>query len=287
MIHPDHLLRIIPVIEHLTRNIGNYGGHDHLASIAMLSKFHFSRTFKRVVGENLMHFIIRLKMEKAKYLMLVNPSLSVTDLAYQLSYNSQPSISASFSKYWGIAPCIFKQQMYSDLIQEVNKQKHLKITYLRTIDVSTQHLIYTKLFGTAYQPESMYAAYQNLKEALTMQSIETIRFIGIPNDYYLFTPSDKKHYDVCAVIQKPETKTGTKRFSTKSLEARSYMQFSFHGKIEETEYAWNYILAHLIGQNTRSLADCTRFEIYDPANQTDPELFNIHLYISEPKEPDN
>lgn len=81
-----------------------------LAQNANLSEFHFHRIFRKYATETVNQFIIRFKLERAAIFLLVNPKMSITDIALEYGYNDSSSFSRSFKKHFGISPLKYRKQ---------------------------------------------------------------------------------------------------------------------------------------------------------------------------------
>src|SRR4051812_16749660 len=68
---------------------------QEMAHIACFSQYYFDRLFRRVTGISPRRYMAALRMAEAKRLLL-NTKLSVTDVCFELGYNSLGTFSASF-----------------------------------------------------------------------------------------------------------------------------------------------------------------------------------------------
>jgi AraC-like DNA-binding protein/predicted dithiol-disulfide oxidoreductase (DUF899 family) len=79
-----------------------------LAGIAGFSPHHFHRIFRAVVGESVMDFIRRLRLERAAY-RLKTTGDSVLSIAIDGGYGSQEAFARVFQAYFGMAPRDYRQ----------------------------------------------------------------------------------------------------------------------------------------------------------------------------------
>jgi AraC-like DNA-binding protein len=79
-----------------------------LAEIAILSPYHFNRVFRQVTGIPPTQFQYALRLEAAKRLLLTT-NLSVTDICFEVGYNSLGTFTMRFTKLVGIPPRILRQ----------------------------------------------------------------------------------------------------------------------------------------------------------------------------------
>ena len=80
--------RINRVLDHIERNMDRPFTLEELADIANFSKFHFSRIFWAMTGETPFGFLMRIRLEKAASLLLMNPKESISEIAYLCGYSS-------------------------------------------------------------------------------------------------------------------------------------------------------------------------------------------------------
>ncbi len=74
-----------------------------LAAVADLSPYHFARAFKRSVGSSPHRYVLRRRIERAKY-HLAAGELSLADVALACGFGSQSHFSAHFRAATGLTP---------------------------------------------------------------------------------------------------------------------------------------------------------------------------------------
>ena len=84
-------------------------GLHELASLVHLSPYHFGRLFKQTSGLSPYQFILQLKIERAKKMILRNHG-PIGDIAHQLNFADQSHFSNAFRKATGVSPREFLQQ---------------------------------------------------------------------------------------------------------------------------------------------------------------------------------
>jgi AraC-like DNA-binding protein len=77
---------------------------NDLARIAYISPFHFNRVFHQVTGLTPKRFLYALRLNAAKRLLLTTP-LSVTDVCFEVGYNSLGTFTTRFTQLVGLSPC--------------------------------------------------------------------------------------------------------------------------------------------------------------------------------------
>ena len=79
-----------------------------IAKAAMLSEFHFLRTFKQCYGLSPNQYLTKVRMEKAANLLHHRPNLSIKEIADQCGYQDLHYFSKTFKKTYGRTPSGFK-----------------------------------------------------------------------------------------------------------------------------------------------------------------------------------
>ncbi len=88
-------------------------GLHELASLVHLSPYHFGRLFKQTSGLSPYQFILQLKIERAKKMILRNRG-PIGDIAHQLNFADQSHFSNAFRKATGISPREFMHQQAAE-----------------------------------------------------------------------------------------------------------------------------------------------------------------------------
>jgi AraC family transcriptional regulator len=79
-----------------------------IARSALLSRFYFARTFRDATGISPGRFLAAVRVYQAKRL-LVSTSMTITDIAYAVGYNSLGSFTNYFTESVGISPSRFRR----------------------------------------------------------------------------------------------------------------------------------------------------------------------------------
>lgn len=81
------------------------------AQEACLSPFHFSRLFTTAFGETPHEFVTRVRIDEAKRLLL-SENRSVTDICFNVGYESLGSFSSRFRSLTGLSPAAFRREAH-------------------------------------------------------------------------------------------------------------------------------------------------------------------------------
>lgn len=81
------------------------------ADNSFMSPFHFSRAFKEAYGETPNEFLIKLRIEKAKQL-LITENFRVFEVCERVGYLSLGSFSSLFLKHVGLSPASYRRTLW-------------------------------------------------------------------------------------------------------------------------------------------------------------------------------
>jgi AraC family transcriptional regulator len=101
----ERLEALVPIIA-LTLDEAADG--NALAGLACMSRYHFQRLFRRVMGETPGAFRRRLLLERAAH-ALATTSVDVTSIAFDAGYDSLEGFSRAFRRAYSLAPTRFRE----------------------------------------------------------------------------------------------------------------------------------------------------------------------------------
>jgi AraC-like DNA-binding protein len=91
----------------------NYGERLSLGRVARFvhaSPFYFCKLFKRETGANFTDYLARIRIEKARNLLL-NPNLRVSEIAFEVGFQSLTHFNRVFKRLLGLAPSAYRRQV--------------------------------------------------------------------------------------------------------------------------------------------------------------------------------
>jgi AraC-like DNA-binding protein len=86
-----------------------------IADTAILSKYYFSRVFRTLTGTSPGRFLTAIRLCKAKHLLL-ETSLSVTDISYKVGYNSLGTFTSRFTRSVSVSPARYRAMSRAGLL---------------------------------------------------------------------------------------------------------------------------------------------------------------------------
>ncbi len=232
--------QINKALTYIEKNLDKQLQITEIAEIAGLSKFHFHRIIKAYLGESLIQYVIRLKMESAaKQLLFSNKKIN--EIAYQLDYNPE-SFSKTFYKYFGIYPLAYK-----------NKEKplisHPKPTQAKQFTLNPENVLFdtkTVLFVRSkgrYDECNTETVWNDLEQFAEGKNLinPNSEFLGIIWDDTEITSEEQLRYDACITINTPTKPQG--RFGVKQIQPFKAVKFTFKGAYSELDNFYQQIFS--------------------------------------------
>jgi AraC family transcriptional regulator len=100
--------RLVRVLDYIEANLEGDLSIGRMATVACLSRYHFSRAFRQAVGESPHRYVSAKRLERAKAL-LIHGDRPLVDIALALSFSSQANFTRAFRQATGQAPGQFRQ----------------------------------------------------------------------------------------------------------------------------------------------------------------------------------
>ena len=88
--------------ELMLRDMGSCVRISEIAEHCNLSRSHFSRAFKKVTGHSPQGWLVMMKIEKAKSLLIT--SMPITDVVYECGFADHSHFTRTFSRLEGMTP---------------------------------------------------------------------------------------------------------------------------------------------------------------------------------------
>ena len=100
----QYVSRIHKVQDYIENNYWRNMSTKELSDVAGFSNYHFNRIFKSVLHESLSHYVNRIRMEYALFMLAHREDRNITDIAYDLGFTDSAIFSRAFKNYYGISP---------------------------------------------------------------------------------------------------------------------------------------------------------------------------------------
>ncbi len=241
-----------------------------LAKVAGYSRYHFCRIFKASVGESVISYYTRLRVEIAS-LKVINCDKSIIEVALEAGYETPNGFNKAFKKIFGMTPTTYKSKQmyllknYKDNIMQTPKivqRDEAYIVYERDIGE------YTKSSQVAW--EKLTKKLNDLSDTLKdQQECTDMKFdsknrelLGICHDDPSTTAPENIRYDAAISWSKKEIDfLNEQGFETKKIPAGKYATVLYKGDWDKLIEGWTKIYIWC-EQNGYQFRDFSPFEKY-------------------------
>src|SRR6516164_4364832 len=104
----------LPVItrakEYIQQNQAEELSLGQVAKAVNTSTYYFCKLFKKATGLNFTDYVSRVRIEKAKNLLL-NPNLRISEIAYEVGFQSLTHVNRVFRRIIGQSPSVYRLQL--------------------------------------------------------------------------------------------------------------------------------------------------------------------------------
>ncbi len=106
--HDLHIRSIERVIHAMAKRLHLTMSNAQMADIACFSPCHFNRLFHKMTGIPPVQFHYALRIARAKEL-LIDTDISITEICFDVGYNSLGTFVSRFNKLVGVSPSVFRR----------------------------------------------------------------------------------------------------------------------------------------------------------------------------------
>ncbi len=294
----EYIRRIQKVQDYIEHHLEQGLSIEELANTAGFSQYHFSRIFQSMLHESLAHYVNRLRMERALFLLAHRTDKSMTDIAYELGLSDSAVFSRSFRNYYGVSPSVYRKEYSKNckdsfLLSEYNKSTAKKewadnpfpVTGQITIEnLEEKQVVYVRHTGTY---ETLEKEYQSLIERLFYHARRQHFLIGGKNwvlamyhDNPEFAQENQFRTSLCLTVPTGIRIEEDGILGKMKLEGGLYAVGHFQIQKDQYGDAWNYMYQEWISGSGYVPRDYNPFEVYRSIPSEDKSsLHEIEIYV--------
>ena len=188
---------------------------EQLSNVACFSRFHFLRQFTVYTGISLFGYIRLLRLKQASYRLAINTGERITDIAFDIGFESSESFSRAFKNTFGLTPSQFRKK---PAWQDWAEKYRFPIRERRTVmDVKIVNFPETRIALIEHRGDSALV----MKTAMTfidwrrssgLSPVKSSRTFGIAYDDPEQTPPADFRFDICGSVSEvvPENPQGVR-----------------------------------------------------------------------------
>lgn len=276
----EYIRRIHKVQDYIEEHFGESMSIEELAEVAGFSKYHFSRIFRGILRESVAHYVNRIRMERALFLLAHRKDKNMTDIAYELGFTDSAIFSRAFQNWYHISPSKYRLEyskkckesiFISEYNENVKKKEWVgdpfpttgKIT-IETIKVS--QLAYVRHVGTY---ESLANEFSNLIGALfggmekqQLLSTECSQVLVMYHDNPEFGQNEQFRTSLCIKIPDDRIVKEDEILGVMKLEGGLYAVGHFEIMQDSFVDAWDFMYQQWLTGSGYVPRDAIPFEVY-------------------------
>jgi AraC family transcriptional regulator len=261
-IQDEYRKRINKVLLYIDKHLDEKLDLETLASVSCFSVYHFHRIMRAHLNESLGSYIIRQRMQIAAHL-LSHSEKSVSQIAYDVGYETPSSLSKAFRGKFGVSPKEFREKRHVLKRDDANLLFNLKETdmnlepEIRKID--EMKVIYITAIGDY---NNVGPAWGRLCEFAGRKGLfkkDTIMF-GLSHDDPDVTETSKLRYDACIAVDRDVEPEG--EIGVKNAGGGKYAVFVHKGPYSELNRSYNDIFRNWLPESDYEPGDSPPIEIY-------------------------
>lgn len=290
--------RIHKVQDYIEEHVGQSMSIEVLAGIAGFSKYHFSRIFQGILHETLAHYVNRIRMERALFLLAHRTDKNMTDIAYELGFTDSAVFSRAFQNWYHISPSRYRREyskkcketiFISEYNETVKKKEWVDNPFLTTEKITIEtvkasQVVYVRHVGSY---ESLANEFPNLIRTLfgavekqQLLSVESNQVLAMYHDNPEFGLNEQFRTSLCLKITENMTAKEDGIVGVMKLEGGLYAVGHFEIMQDTFEDAWDFMYQEWLTGSGYVPRDAIPFEVYlnDP-NEDKNHLIKVDIYV--------
>lgn len=294
----EYIRRIHKVQDYIEQHLAQQMTIEELACVAGFSKYHFSRIFQGVLQEPLAHYVNRLRMENALFLLAHRKDMNMTDIAYESGYTDSAIFSRAFKNNYGVSPREYRSEYSKNckeiyLISDYNKdtaqreckrERYPVIGDVTIEEVEERQIAYVRHTGTY---ETLAVEFPKLLHTLMLHANEQNLIEGEENwvlaiyhDNPEFGCEEQFRTSLCVTVPKDRKVIEDGVLASMQLIGGLYAVGHFRIQQEEFSDAWNYMYYEWLTCSGYVPRNTYPFEVYRNDPSTDEENYiEVDIYV--------
>lgn len=294
----EYIRRIHKVQDYIEQHSGQSLSIEELSNAAGFSKYHFSRIFQGILHEPLAHYVNRIRMENALFLLAHRTDKNMTDIAYELGLSDSAVFSRAFKKFYGVSPREYRKEYSKNckdsfLLSEYNKDTAKKewegnqfpVTgQITIVNMEEKQVAYVRHTGTY---ETLAKEYEGLMQTLFTQAKKQHLLVDGQNwvlamyhDNPEFGEESQFRTSLCLTVSQEILVQEDGILGRMKLEGGLYAVGHFQIQQEQYSDAWNYMYQEWIAGSGYVPRNYCPFEVYrnDPSSD-ESHINEVDIYV--------
>jgi AraC family transcriptional regulator len=271
------------VIEHVASHLDEALELDTLAAQACLSRFHFHRVFRGMVGETPMELVRRLRIERAAW-RLIHTDQQVTAIAFDAGYETHEAFTRAFRDHYAEPPTAFRRKAHARIELAAPCGVHFREdgrtqAFIprdsggRTMQVEIRSFPELRVgtvrhVGPYMQISEAFARLGQLADPARLFELPGAMMVALFHDDPDSTPADQLRSDAAVVV--PEDVSLPDGLAEQRIPGGEYASTMHVGPYEQLGDTWARFMGEWLPASGRRLGDGVSYEVYLNTPMTAP-----------------
>jgi AraC family transcriptional regulator len=242
----NHIDRINLIIEYIETHLDKNLDLSSLAAKSALSKYHFHRIFKALLGEQPLKYVERRRMTRTAHALL-NSNKRVIDIAFDFGFGSHESFTRTFKKWFLLTPSQFRKAKPNIELEKMTRIGPLELRLSQGMakpNPVTMHNTNFSIAGYVYfgsDTRAIDPLWERLWKKLNNENIASgnYRFFGAC--FHDLDMRNKEIFKYYAGIEYGHSNEVPKGFKVIDIPENDYAVFTHRGPMELIERTYNQI----------------------------------------------
>ena len=294
----EYVLRIHKVQDYIEQNYHKSMTTEELSEVAGFSKYHFNRIFKSVLKEPLSHYVNRIRMEHAVFMLAHRQDRNITDIALDLGFTDSAVFSRAFKNYYGISPNVYRKKYSINEKENIfisaynkpeKKKKWVNPPFPETGQIRLERMeelqvVYVRHTGNY---RSLAREYPRLMRNLFRLSSKQKLWkpgenmvLAMYHDNPEFGAKEQFRTSLCMTYPRSCTAKEEGMLGIMTIEGGLYAVGHFEIKKEQFEDAWDYMYQQWLMTSGYVPRNASPFEVYlnNPKREKN-HLIKVDIYV--------
>ena len=238
MSNAQRIARINDVLYLIHRDLAANLSARRLSQVAAYSEQNFHRVFQKVVGETVLRYVRRVRLEQAANQLMFAPSCPIAEIAEACGYMSLSSFGKVFVAQFGMTPGQWRKVdrraqspaylLDPEIAAGYSRIKALDLPQAKLLELAPREVAYVRHQGYG---RSIRFAWQTLQVWASTESRPFSPQIGLHHSNPAWTPLPQCRYVACLGIDRPLERRGV--VNSMSIPGGLHAVFYFSGRYGE------------------------------------------------------
>ena len=278
-IQNDYSGRINKVLNYIQNNIEKQFQLKELAEIGNFSQYHFHRIISTFINEPLYSYIKRKRLEKSAQLLRYSQK-SITEISFNVGYETPSSFSSAFKKKFGISPTNYKKKhsKVSPIHSKIPEKTNFDFQpVIKTIP--NKKVAFVRVFSN-YEKEKIGKAWNKLFQFANENNLlnKQTELYGISYDNPEISDNKNYEYNACISIEKNIKPNG--EIGIKEIKGGKFAVFAFKGEYSNFNLIYQLIFKEWLFKSKYELRNVELFDKYlNSLIDTEPSELLTEIYL--------